>query len=184
MRTFRATNRAQWRAWLRDNGETADEIWLVIGHARSTEPSVRHDDAIEEALCFGWIDSLARRHDAGSWCQRFTPCRTSSAWSKVNRELVERLTAQGLMTAAGKATVALAKRTGTWSLLADAQDGTVRDDLCERLVADEVAARHFDAFSGWTKRTILEWIATAKRPETRQRRIARTVQCAARNVRP
>lgn len=69
-------------------------------------------------------------------------------------------------------------------LLADAQDGTVRDDLCERLVADEVAARHFDAFSGSTKRTILEWIATAKRPETRQRRIARTVQCAARHVRP
>jgi uncharacterized protein YdeI (YjbR/CyaY-like superfamily) len=184
VRTFQAADRAQWRAWLRDNCQTADEVWLVIQHASSATPSVRHDEAIEEALCFGWIDSLARKRDAESRYQRFTPRNPRSAWSKVNRELVERLTAQGLMTPHGQAAVDLAKRTGTWSMLADAQDGVVPDDLRERLAADEAAARHFDAFSRSTKRAILEWIARAKRPETRQRRIARTVESAARNERP
>ena len=188
IRTFQAANRAEWRAWLRDNCETADEVWLVIRHVRSgaeeSQPSVRHDEAIEEALCFGWIDSLARKRDAGSWCLRFTPRNPRGAWSNVNRELVERLTAQGLMTPPGQAAVDLAKRTGTWSVLADAQNGVVPDDLRERLAADEAAAGHFDAFSRSARRAILEWIARAKRPETRQRRIARTVECAARNVRP
>ena len=182
--TLHAANRAQWRAWLRDNGGTAEEVWLVIQHVRSATPSVRHAAAIEEALCFGWIDSLARKHDAGSWRQRFTPRHPRGAWSKVNRELVELLTARGLMTPRGQAAVDLAKRTGTWSLLAEAQNGVVPDDLCEQLVADEAAAGHFDAFSRSTKRAILEWTARAKRPETRQCRIARIVECAARNERP
>lgn len=183
-RTVQAANRAQWRAWLRDNGETADEVWLVIRHVRSATPSVGHGDAVEEALRFGWIDSLARRHDATSWCPRFTPRNPRAAWSNVNRKLVERLTAQGLMTPRGQATVDLAKRTGTWSMLADAQNGIVPDDLRVQLAAHEAAAGHFDAFSRSTKRVILEWIARARRANTRQRRIARTVECAARNARP
>jgi uncharacterized protein YdeI (YjbR/CyaY-like superfamily) len=184
VRPFRAANRAGWRAWLRDNCETADEVWLVLQHVRSATPSVRHDDAIEEALCFGWIDSLARKHDAESWCQRFTRRNQRGAWSNVNRELVHQLTGQGLMTPHGLAAVDLAKRTGTWSILADAQRGVVPDDLRQQLAASEAATGHFDEFSRSTKRAILEWIATARRLETRQRRIARTVECAARNVRP
>ena len=182
--TFQAADRAQWRAWLQDNSQTAKEVWLVIQHARSATPSVGHHDAIEEALCFGWIDSQARKRDAESWCLRFTPRRPRAAWSNVNRELVERLTTQGLMTPHGQAAVDLAKQTGTWAMLADAQNGVVPDDLREQLAADETAAGHFDAFSRSTKRAILEWIARAKRPETRQRRMARTVECAARNMRP
>jgi uncharacterized protein YdeI (YjbR/CyaY-like superfamily) len=183
--TIYTADRAEWRAWLRDNHETADEVWLVIRHARDGAPAgVRHRDAIEEALCFGWIDSLARKHDAESWRQRFTPRNPRSAWSKVNREIVERLTAEGLMTPRGHAAVDLAKRTGTWSMLAEAQDGIVPADLREQLDADAAAAAHFDAFSRSAKRTILEWIARAKRPETRRRRIDQTVKCAARNVQP
>lgn len=181
VRTLQAENRAQWRAWLRDNCVTADEVWLVIQHANSATRSVSHRDAVEEALCFGWIDSLARRRDAESRWQRFTPRNPRSAWSNVNRELVERLTAQGLMTPPGQAAVDLAKRTGTWSMLADAQNGIVPDDLRQQLAADEAAERNFDAFSRTSKRTSLEWIARTKRPETRQRRIARTVENATRN---
>ncbi|WP_312858982.1 YdeI/OmpD-associated family protein [Pseudonocardia xinjiangensis] len=184
LRTFRAEDRAEWRAWLQDNCATADEVWLVIQHAGSGTPGVRHRDAIEEALCFGWIDSLARKLDATSWAQRFTPRNPRGAWSNVNRELVERLTVQGLMTPHGQAAVDLAKRTGTWSVLADAQSGVVPDDLRDHLAADEAAARHFEAFPRSARRAILEWIARAKRPETRQRRVARTVECAARNERP
>lgn len=184
MRTLHATTRGEWRAWLTDNGESAEEIWLILQHSGSSTPNVRHDEAIEEALCFGWIDSLARKRDAGSWCLRFTPRNPRSAWSNVNRALVERLIAQGLMTSRGQAAIDLAKRTGTWSVLADAQNGVVPDDLREMLAADEVAAAHFDASSPSAKRAILEWIARAKRPETRQRRLARTVECAAENTRP
>ncbi len=182
MRTFQAADRAEWRAWLRDNCETADEVLLVIQHVGGATPSVRHSEAVEVALCFGWIDSLARKHDAGSWRQRFTPRNPRGAWSKVNRELVERLTGQGLMTPHGQAAVDLAKRTGTWSMLAEAQNGVIPDDLREQLAADEATAGHFDAFSPSARRASLEWIARVKRPETRQRRIARTVECAAQNV--
>jgi uncharacterized protein YdeI (YjbR/CyaY-like superfamily) len=184
VRLVQAADRAQWRAWLDENATTADDGWLVIPHVGSGVPGVRHAEAIEEALCFGWIDSVARRHAAGSWRQRFGPRNPRSAWSKVNRELVERLTERGLMTPAGQAAIDLARRTGTWTSLAAAQDGVVPDDLRAQLAADPVADAHFAAFARSARRAALEWIARAKRPETRQRRIARTVECAARGVRP
>jgi uncharacterized protein YdeI (YjbR/CyaY-like superfamily) len=183
MSTIEAVDRSEWRAWLRENCDTADEVWLVIRHAGSDTPSVRHGEAIEEALCFGWIDSLARKHDATSWRQRFTPRNPRGAWSKVNRELVEGLTAEGLMTPRGQAAVDLAKRTGTWSLLAEAQEGIVPDDLHAQLAGDPAVAAHFEALPRSARRAALEWIARAKRPETRQRRIARTVESAARDAR-
>lgn len=156
----------------------------MIQRVHSATPGIRHGEAIEEALCFGWIDSLARKRDATSWCLRFTPRNARAAWSNVNRQLVERLTAQGGMTPHGQAAVDLAKRTGTWSMLADAQNCVVPNDRRAQLAAHKAAAGHFDAFSRSTKRAILEWIARAKRVETRQRRIARTAECAARNTWP
>jgi uncharacterized protein YdeI (YjbR/CyaY-like superfamily) len=169
-----AADRAEWREWLRENGDTAGEVWLVIRHARSGTASVRHGEAVEEALCFGWIDGLARKHDATSMRQRFTPRNPRSAWSRVNRDRVERLTALGLMTQRGQAAVDLAKRTGTWTLLAEAQEGVVPDDLRARLALDPQAAARFAALPRSARRAALEWIARAKRPETRQRRIDRT----------
>jgi uncharacterized protein YdeI (YjbR/CyaY-like superfamily) len=165
----------QWREWLSTHAASAAEVWLVIPHARSGRPGISHREAIEEAICFGWIDSLARRHDDSSWRQRFSPRRPTAAWSKVNRELVEQLTAQGRMTPAGQAMVDLAKRTGTWSVLADAQDGVVPDDLQAALDADPAAAAGFAALSPSARRAALESIARAVRPQTRQRRIAATV---------
>ena len=179
-----AADRTLWRAWLEANCATADEVWLVIRHKNSPTASISHREAIEEALCFGWIDSHTRTHDADSWCQRFSPRNPRSAWSKINRELVEQLTAQGRMTPHGQAAVDLAKSTGTWGMLADAQNGVVPADLQERLAADPAAAANFAGFSWSARRAVLEWIARAKRPETRQRRIDRTVECAARGTRP
>lgn len=181
MSTLEVSDRAQWREWLQDNAATADEVWLVIHHKGSGIPCAQHAEAIEEALCFGWIDSLARRHDAGSWRQRFTPRSPKGVWSTVNRALVERLTADGLMTPAGQAAVDLAKRTGMWDLLAEAQAGVVPDDLRARLDAD--AARNLAAFPPSARRALLESIARARRPDTRERRVAHAADCAARNVR-
>ena len=177
--TVQAADRAQWRAWLHHNGEIVREVWLVIQHAASTSPGVRCREAVEEALCFGWIDSTVRRRDAESWYQRFNPRRARSTWRPLNRQLVERLTAQGLMTPAGETVVHQAKRTGTWSILADAQNGVVPSTCGRSSTPSRPRPQGFDAYSRSKKRGILEWIASAKRPETRQRRITRTIEASA-----
>ncbi len=184
MNVVEAADRAQWRAWLAEHAATVDEVWLVIRNRGSGVPGPSHGEAIEEALCFGWIDSVVGKHDATSIRQRFTPRNPRSAWSKVNRELVGRLTAEGRMTPAGRAAVDLARRTGTWDLLAEAQDGIVPADLQVRLAADGAAMRNFAAWPPSARRAVLESIALAKRPETRERRIAAAVERAARNERP
>ncbi len=167
--------RDQWREWLQAHAASAAEVWLVIPHARSGRPGISHREAIEEALCFGWIDSLARRHDDSSWRQRFSPRRPAADWSKINRELVDQLIAQGRMTPAGQAAVDLAKQTGTWSALAAAQDGVVPEDLRAALDAEPDAAAGFAALSPSARRAELVSIARAVRPQTRRNRIAATV---------
>ncbi len=177
---LKVTSVAQWREWLASRG-TAAAVWLVIRRKHSASPGVLVHEAMEQALCFGWIDSKALRRDAESTYLCFTPRNPKSTWSRVNRDRVARLTAAGLMTPSGQALVDLARRTGTWDALAEAQDGVVPPDLARAF--DAVAAAHFAAFPPSSKRLILKWIAKAKRPETRQRRIATTAELARENVR-
>ncbi|MQA01230.1 MAG: hypothetical protein GEV07_00380 [Streptosporangiales bacterium] len=181
--TVAAASRAQWRTWLAANCRTEKAAWLVIQRQGSSTPSVSYGDAVEEALCFGWVDSKAVKRDADSTWQRFGPRNPRSGWSNVNKERVQRLTDAGLMTSYGQQLVDLAKQTGTWDLLTDAQNLVVPDDLRQRFDANPAALRNFQAFPPSSQRRILEWIATAKRPETRQRRVGETVELAARNVR-
>jgi uncharacterized protein YdeI (YjbR/CyaY-like superfamily) len=108
-----------WRAWLAANADTEREVWLVLAHARSGRPGVRYGEAIEQALCFGWIDSHARSHDATSSLLRFTPRRPQSRWSAPNRARIERLAAAGLVTEAGWAAVERARVAGTWDVSDD-----------------------------------------------------------------
>jgi uncharacterized protein YdeI (YjbR/CyaY-like superfamily) len=173
-----ARTAGEWREWLSRHAGDAAEVWLVIPHARSGRPGISHRQAIEEALCFGWIDGLARRHDEGSWRQRFTPRGPRSAWSTINREIVDRLTAEGRMTPAGQAVVDIAKANGMWTLLADAQAGVVPDDLRGALDADPAAAAGWDALRPSARRMCLEALARAKRPDTRQRRVCDAVGVA------
>jgi uncharacterized protein YdeI (YjbR/CyaY-like superfamily) len=176
---LKVTSVAQWREWLA--AASLPSVWLVLRRKGSPEPGVLVHEAMEQALCFGWIDSKALRRDAFSTYLCFTPRNPKSTWSKVNRERVTRLTSAGLMTPGGQAMVDLARRTGTWDALAEAQDGVVPPDL--RRAFDGVAAAHFAAFPPSSRRLILEWIAKAKRPETRQRRITTTVELARENRR-
>jgi uncharacterized protein YdeI (YjbR/CyaY-like superfamily) len=170
----------EWRTWLEVHGESEGEVWLVIQHQDSGVPSPRYHEAIEHALCFGWIDSHARKHDPDSSMLRFTPRKPQSTWSRVNRERAARMTALGLMTERGQALIDLARERGTWQVLADDE---VPADLRTALDADKVAADNFAAFPPSSRRLILEWIVTAKRPETRLRRISETVALAAQNLR-
>ncbi|MGF6885631.1 uncharacterized protein YdeI (YjbR/CyaY-like superfamily) [Nocardia sp. GAS34] len=171
MSTFLASTTADWRAWLAANGRSEKEIWLVIQHKDSPTPSVRYHEAIEHALCYGWIDSHARKHDADSSLLRFSP-RTPRSTA---------MTERGLMTEHGQAMVDLAKAAGTWQLPPDAE--TIPDDLFDLLDRNAAARENFHNFPPSAKRLILEWIASAKKPETRHRRIDRTVTLAADNIR-
>lgn len=152
-------------------------------HRKSGTATLTQADAVEEALCYGWIDSKSVRRDDASRFQRFTPRRPQSNWSKLNRQRVQRLVEQGLMTPYGQAVVDHARRMGTWDALTTAEDLVVPDDLHDQLATEDTALRNFTAFPPSARRHILTWIASAKRPETRSRRIARTVELAARNIR-
>lgn len=114
MTEFIAQSRQDWRDWLASNGQTEKEVWLVLQKAASDAPGVRYHEAVDEALCFGWIDSQARRRDDTTTYQRFSPRGPRSNWSKPNRERVEVLIEEGLMTAQGQAAIDDAKRTGRW----------------------------------------------------------------------
>ncbi|MFC7447913.1 YdeI/OmpD-associated family protein [Rhodococcus daqingensis] len=179
--TFAPSSVADWREWLARNSRSEKEIWLIIHHKDSGTPSPRYHEAIEQALCFGWIDGLHRKHDADSSRLRFTPRNPRSTWSRVNRERAASMIDQGLMTAHGQALIDVAKATGTWQVVPDGD--AAPDDLREPLYRNEAARKNFESFPPSSKRLILEWIATAKRPETRQRRIDRTVALAAQNLR-
>jgi uncharacterized protein YdeI (YjbR/CyaY-like superfamily) len=172
----------EWRAWLEANGRSATAIWFVVHHKGSATTGIPFDEVVEHALCYGWIDGQARRRDDLSHYVRFSPRSPKSTWSKVNRARVERLVERGLMTDQGQAMVDLAKRTGTWDLLAEAQNGIVPADL-QALLDGEMAARNFAAMSPSSKRAVLEGIARAKRPETRQRRLVEAVEQARQDVR-
>jgi uncharacterized protein YdeI (YjbR/CyaY-like superfamily) len=183
MNTFSASSTDDWRGWLARNGRSAKEVWLVIPHAGSGTPGPRYHEAIEQALCYGWIDSHQRKHDAGSCILRFTPRNPRSTWSQVNRERAARMTEQRLMTEHGQALIDLAKATGTWPAIPAALSSAIPADLRELLDPNDAARRNFHNFPPSSKRLILEWIAKAKRPETRQRRISQTVSLAALNIR-
>jgi uncharacterized protein YdeI (YjbR/CyaY-like superfamily) len=180
MNTFCASTTEDWRAWLARNCRSEKEVWLIICHCGRGTPGPRYHEAIEQALCYGWIDSHARRHDGDSWILRFTPRKPRGTWSRVNRERAAKMTEQGLMTEHGQALIDLAKATGTWQAVSGADSAVIPPDLQDLLDRKETARQNFPPSF---KRLILEWIAMAKRPGTRQRRISQTVSLAALDIR-
>jgi uncharacterized protein YdeI (YjbR/CyaY-like superfamily) len=172
-----------WRAWLARNCRSANEVWLILHHHDSGTPGLRYHEAIEQALCFGWIDGLHRRCGADSSQLRFTPRTARSRWSQLNRQRAAKMIELGLMTEHGQAAIEQAKAAGTWQLLPDEQRWAIPDDLQEQLDGNDAARTNFESFPPSSKRLILEWIAIAKRPDTRRRRIDQTVSLAALSIR-
>lgn len=180
---FHAKTNEEWRAWLKENGQSEKAVLLIMYHKDSKTLSVPYHEAIEEALCYGWIDSKANKRDDESSFLCFTPRKPKSIWSKINKDRVEKMSSKGLMTPAGQALIDLAKKTGTWDALVDAENNVIPADLQELLDQNEVALKNFLAFPPSAKRLILTWISDAKRPETRQQRVKLTAEKAAENVR-
>lgn len=181
-KTFHAKTRKAWRNWLEKNHHTEKNVWLIIYNMQSKTNSVYYDEAVEEALCFGWIDSVKYKRDEDSAYQYFSPRKLKSNWSRSNRERVNKLMKLGLMTPSGQKLVDHAKKTGTWEILVDIQNYVIPDDLQKMLDKNKTAHKNFLAFTNSTKRMILEWILNAKRPETRLKRINETVKLASKNL--
>ncbi|MEW5856093.1 MAG: YdeI/OmpD-associated family protein [Cyanobacteriota bacterium] len=151
---------------------------------KSGKPSVRYQEAVKEALCFGWIDSKVKCLDEERYMQIFTPRKPKSVWSKLNKQYIEELIEQGLMTEAGFKKIDAAKQDGSWTTLDESEALTIPMDLKQALEANEAANRNFEAFSNSLKKNILFWIDSAKRPETRLKRIEQTISSAAQNRNP
>jgi len=178
---FQARTRTAWRQWLSRHLETSKGVYLILFNKDSDTPSVAYTEAVEEALCFGWIDATTKKRDAHSRYQYFSPRRPRSRWARSNKERVDRMIAQGLMTPAGLKVIEEARRNGSWDALNDIDDAVIPDDLLKALRRNKKAFAHFEQFSPSARRLLLEWIAGARRPETRARRIAETVAAAAAN---
>lgn len=175
-------SRAAWRAWLERHHASARGVWLAYDKkdtAGGKPANLSYDDAVEEALCFGWIDGVRKRLDARRWKQRFTPRKPRSAWSALNKRRVARLARRGLLAPAGRAAIAAAKRNGSWSSLDAIERLRVPSDLAAALRAVPAADRHFRAFGPSYRKGLAWYVASAKRPETRARRIAEVVAKAA-----
>lgn len=177
------TSRARWRAWLEDHFEQADSIWVVTYKKGASQPRVPYDDLVEEALAFGWVDSLPRKLDEQRTMLLMSPRKPGSNWSAVNRARVGKMTLAGLMHPAGLARVEQARIDGSWSALDSVDRLEVPEDLAAAFAQRAGAAEAFADFPPSTRRGILEWIGNARRPATRAARIADTADKAQRGER-
>jgi len=172
------TTRAQWREWLSANHAGSPGVWVVTWKKGSPD-YLPMDEIVDEALCFGWVDSLPRVLDERRSQRLLTPRKPRSNWSRVNKEKVERLVAAGLMAPAGLAAVEVAKANGSWTALDATEELTEPEDLRAALDAVPEARGHWDAFPRSVKRAILEWVGNAKTEATRSGRVSQTVAEAA-----
>jgi uncharacterized protein YdeI (YjbR/CyaY-like superfamily) len=181
---FHPGSRAEWRAWLAEHHDRSDAVWLVLWRPRSGREGLTYDEAVEEALCFGWIDGKAAGLDDERTMLRFSPRKQGSGWARSNKRRVERLVAEGLMTEAGLALVEEAKRDGSWVRLDAVEDLVVPDDLAAALAAHPGARERWDGLPRSVRRAALLRIVEAKRPETRAKWVAETARRTARGERP
>jgi uncharacterized protein YdeI (YjbR/CyaY-like superfamily) len=173
-------DRDEWRAWLERNADSAlSSVWLAIGKKGGTVTSLTYEQALEEALCFGWIDSTVRKLDEHRYMQLFSRRKPKSTWSRTNKERVARLEAEGKMAPAGRAAIETARANGSWNALDEVEAMRVPDDLAEALAANPRALENFEAFSPSARKMFLYWISGVKSPAKRAERIAETVRRAA-----
>jgi uncharacterized protein YdeI (YjbR/CyaY-like superfamily) len=189
--TLYVTERKEWRKWLEKNHDNKKEIWLIYYKKHSKKPSIPYDDAVEEAICFGWIDSTVKRIDEEKYMQRYTPRRKDSIWSYTNVKRVKRMLEAGKITKAGMKTI-------LEEVIETVESGNIDktfgkkgqvipkvlptpQDLKEALAKNRMAKEHWEAWAPSHRRRYVYWIEDAKRPETRERRIKRVVGAAEEN---
>jgi uncharacterized protein YdeI (YjbR/CyaY-like superfamily) len=183
MDEFLAHNRTEWRNWLAENHQTSKGVWLFTYKKNSGKPHLCYDEAVEEALCFGWIDSKPGVVNTEISKLYYSPRNPKSNWSKLNKERVEKLTTSNMIMEAGQKMIDLAKKTGTWTALNTVDNLEIPEDLQAAFQTFENAEKYFTAFPSSVKKGILEWILNAKTTETRMKRIIETATLADENKR-
>ncbi|RCK68696.1 hypothetical protein DT076_13985 [Desertihabitans brevis] len=174
---------AQWRDWLAEHHTRREGVWLVQWRRHTGRPALEYEDAVCEALAWGWIDSTAGTVDADRTRLWYAPRRPRSGWSAPNKRRVERLLAEGRMQPPGQRAIDLARENGAWTLYDDAERLVLPDDLAAALAARPGAREHWDAFPPSARKVALSWLAEARREETRVRRVLGVAEAAARGER-
>lgn len=171
-----------WRKWLEQNHSSEKSVWLIIYSKESGVPTVYYPEAVDEALCFGWIDSVPNKRNKESYYQYFAKRSPKSNWSAVNKAKIAQLRKAKKLAPAGKEMIAIAKKNGTWNALDEVEKGIVPPDLRKEFEKYPKAFEHWEKFSRSSRRGILEWILNANQPETRAKRVKETVELAGENV--
>jgi uncharacterized protein YdeI (YjbR/CyaY-like superfamily) len=175
----------EWRSWLEENHSNATGAWITLQKVKSPHTGIRYDEALDDALCYGWIDGRMKRVDEHRFIQWFSPRRGNSPWSRRNRDRAEKLIEEKRMTEAGYAEVEKAKRNGRWeTAYSSRRPPEVPGDLLEVLKASPEAYENFTGFTNSAQLMYAYWVSDAKRPETRARRIRRVVELSLQNIKP
>lgn len=181
---FYPKDRTAWRKWLEKNHLSEQAVWLVFYSKKSKRDTITWSEAVDEALCFGWIDSKKVKIDEETAHQFFSKRKPQSTWSKINKKKIENLIEQGLMTEAGYKSIEIAKQNKSWTILDEVEELIIPDDLEKAFNNHEGAKAFFLSWSKSVRKIILSWIVLAKRQETRQKRIDEVAESAAQNLRP
>lgn len=184
LNTFYPESRSHWREWLKKNHDSQEFVWLICYKMKANVPTISWSDAVDEALCFGWIDSTRKTIDHERFIQFFTRRKPSSTWSKINKEKVERLEAQGLMAEAGRKCIEIAKQNGSWTILDTVEALIVPDDLEAEFAKHPGAKEYYESLSKSVRKMILHRVVMAKRPETRRQRIEEIAEHAGMGKKP
>ena len=182
--SFTPSGRKQWRNWLQKNHVKKESVWLICYKKVSDKPSIPWSDLVDEALCFGWIDSKRQTIDPEKFRQLFTKRKANGTWSKINKDKIDRLMAEGLMTKAGLAVMEAAKKNGSWTMLDQVETLEIPKDLLKAFKAHPGSKTFFLSLSNSVRKAMLQWLAFAKREETREKRIHEIAKLAAEQQKP
>jgi uncharacterized protein YdeI (YjbR/CyaY-like superfamily) len=176
MRQLYVVDREQWRDWLSKNHTTKAGIWLIFYKKVTSRPTIAYEAAVEEALCFGWIDSIIKKIDATKYARKFTPRSDKSKWSQLNKKRADKMTKEGRMTEIGLAKIRIAKKTGLWDR--DDRPQISLDiplEFAKALALNKRAKENFEKLAPTYRKHYIGWITVAKRPETKKRRIKESI---------
>lgn len=174
-------NTSDWREWLHNNHDSSTGVYLIFYKVNSPFESMRWEEAVQVAICYGWIDSTVRNVDEHSRKQIFSPRKAKSVWSKLNKSYIEKLIAENLMHESGLAKIEIAKQNGSWNSLDDVEDLIIPEDLAQAFEQNQIAFNNYKNFSRSYRKAYLYWLNQAKRPETRRNRIMTIISLCEQN---
>jgi len=178
------SDKQDWRKWLELNHNKKEAVWLIFYKKKSPNYNLNWSESVDEALCFGWIDSTKRTIDSEKYKQYFSKRKAKSNWSKINKDKVKTLIDQGLMEEEGYKSIEIAKENGSWTILDGVEALVIPEDLKEEFTNYKGSMEYFDSLSKSVKKILLYWVVSTKRKETRQKRILEIVENASNNLKP